>query len=119
MNWQNKVLIGLAVSTILSWTLAVFMRQTPTGQILFDIGNILSMILSSFGMYLFLSALQNAVLNQNGPTRHHIDDIQINLKHTHDHYFHDNRLNVVEGVEQTDFRPDGSSTTTRYIKKWN
>ena len=53
--------------------------------------------------------IENKKGNQNKPE----------ITHVHNHYIYDTRSNVVEGVEQTDFRPDGSSTTTRHIKKWN
>ena len=103
INWKF-VLIGTAISIASGFLLKNNIKEPGMGLML--LGN----IVMYYGFIAdFFRFFDSTMENQNKPE----------ITHVHNHYIYDTRSNVVEGVEQTDFRPDGSSTTTRHIKKWN
>jgi len=76
-------------------------------------------IFSSASFYYAVCADFFKKIDNIGDRQFRFTDEPSSVTHTHNHYYHDTRSNVVEGTEHIDMKPDGSTVTTRHVKKWN
>jgi hypothetical protein len=115
-----NIMIALPIISIVLYIAALatsYHGPNPLSAIMFFTA---STLITAFFYILIFNNLANAA--SSAPSRSiqvSFDDIKVNVNHKHDHYFHGNKPNFTEGVEKIEVKPDGTSVTTRHIKKWN
>jgi hypothetical protein len=121
MNLQQKIIAWLMALMILLWILALSLEGSRAGNVFLGLAGLTSTILSFYGGYLFYTSLFDMVIYNSQRKDYLAQEIQVNLNHTHthSHYVYDGRSSFVEGIERTETKVDGTSTTVRHIKKWN
>jgi ABC-type nickel/cobalt efflux system permease component RcnA len=128
-NKQIKILMWLIGATAVPWFLAVIVslisdKYKPVAMALWLLGSIGSIAVTSYMTYICFLTFENifrnlmSSLSNPQPIRVSFEDMPTSFNHTHNHYHHGERK-VTEGVEQVEVKPDGTTVTTRHVKKWD
>ena len=128
-NKQIKILMWLTAATAVPWVLCVIVslisdKYKPVAMALWFLGSIGSIAVTSYITYIcflsFENIFKNLMNSLSSPQSIKVsfEDMPTNFSHTHNHYHHGERK-VTEGIEKVELRPDGTTITTRHVKKWD
>jgi len=118
MDKEYKILTWLLTIFLTTMAVAVIVSLNPKfkqiAMILVVVANVFWVGLSSYLIYfafIYFSKITNKINYSNTST---------NFEHTHTHsHYHYNETKLREGAEQIESRPDGTTITTRYARRWD
>lgn len=119
MNKEYKTIIWLAALSVATMIVAAVASLNPKFKIIATnlvIGaHAIFTGLIFYYLFYFLSTIFEKKSNKIDNT-----NIQTNFEHTHTHnHYHYNKTKLKEGAEQIESRPDGTTITTRYARRWD